>query len=161
LSDLKKKLHRSYDDYLAGIIQNAVAFIQHNRNNNNPFEFFQKRAERHKLHDYMPKEVFEAALAEIVENDSPDSITETERTKLLSAIDKKMSAIKEQLAEVSPPGDFELLQGEVSGDLFVQFHNYWAALQGTSKGEVGLEGRILRDSPEREIKAFYRIGLDK
>ena len=67
LSDLKKSLAASYDKYYSEIIQNAVAFIEHNRNNRDIFQHFQKRAERHRLHDYMPFEVFEAALAELAE----------------------------------------------------------------------------------------------
>lgn len=154
-------MHRSYDDYLAGIIQNAVAFIQHNRNNPDIFQHFQKRAERFRLHNFLPFEVFEAALAELAENDDPNSIAETERKKLLSAIEKKMAELKAELAKISPPGDFDIGGGEIHGDIFVQFHSYWAGLQGSSRGEVGLEGRILRDSSEREMRAYYKLGLDK
>jgi hypothetical protein len=161
LLDLKKKLKSSYDKYNSEIIQNATAYIQHNRNSQDIFQHFQKRAERYRLHDIAPFSIFEAAFEQLAADDDPSAITALERKKLLTAIEKKMAAIKEQLAEVSPPGDFDLVQGEVNGDIFVQFYTYWSSLQGSSRGEVGLEGGVLRDAAENEIKIFYRLALDK
>ena len=161
LADLNKNLRAGYDQYLGEVIQNARKFIDHNRNNSNPFQHFQNRAERYRLHNFIPFSIFEQALELLSADDDPTAITEVQRTKELTKLEKKMEAVKEELAAVSPPGDFEFQQADVNADIFVQFFDSWHNLQTCCVSEVGLTGRSLRHSPEPEMRAYYKLGLGK
>jgi hypothetical protein len=143
------------------IIQNACKFIEHSRNKANPFEFFQRRAERYRLHNFIPFSVFEQALELLSQADDSTAITDAERGKELRKLEKAMTGIKKQLAEVSPLGDFDLIKGEVNGDKAKNFIDYWSNLQFWTRGEVGLRGLALRYSPEPEMRAYYKLDLNK
>jgi hypothetical protein len=90
-----------------------------------------------------------------------DAISDSERKKRLTEIDKQREALKAELSECSPAEDFEFHNGSVSGDRVQRLIEYWTEVQRWTSDEVNPRGLSLDYSSEEERRAYFRLKLNE
>jgi len=159
-ADLMGNLEKAYAAYRSQIVGNAKKFLEKSRGNPDALLNLYRFCHLYKLDSFVPFEIFEEAAKQLSESQS-NGITDAARSAALSKIEKEKERVKEELAAVSPPGDFSMNNGQIDADLIGEFFDFWASLQRSTKGEVGPQGISLKFCSELEQRTYYRLKLNE
>ena len=91
----------------------------------------------------------------------PDAMSEKQREKAISKLEKKIADSIEKLLRVSPPEFFEMKNGKVVRDLRSDFVHYWRQRQQKCNAPIGPTGIMLAMCPRTEQAAYQRLDIHK
>jgi hypothetical protein len=143
-----------YDAFTQRNAEALARLLRRNLNAPDPLAKVERKLETARL-DYIPWEVFERALAI---NEAIEGISDKDRAKRVSAIEKQITNIVEQRAAIMPPEAFDNNQyGRLC--IFDVFVDAWRVLQRGTIDPVAPNGKTLSLSTPEEKNAWEALQL--
>jgi hypothetical protein len=145
-----------YDAFAQRNAEALARLLKRNMNAIDPLGRIENKLRDARL-DFIPWEVFERALAI---NENIDGISDRDRSKKVSALEKKIANIQEQRAAVMPPEAFDDNYGHYGRvNIMEVYVDFWRQIQASTCDPVAPNGKTLELSTPEEKNAWEALRL--
>ena len=156
-ADQVKILKKAYSDHCEKIVQQLVALMSsHGADTFNRLLHMQNNP----CNSFIDQNLFEVALEQLPP-DPPDAMSEDQKRKKNSSIEKKMSELKSEIKSCSPQQYFMLRNGNIMCDSRIEFVRFWRDKQAWITKPCNPRGFDLELCPDSEKWAYEKLGIAK
>ena len=154
----RERFKAGHDAYLQRNAEAWTKIFLKSLNAPDPLFRIEKKLDSGRL-DWLPWEVVERSL-DIIDGYGIEGISDKDRSKKVSSIEKQIASIKEQRASILPPEAFDRHfqhGGEIC--IFDCYVDAWRQLQAATADPVAPDGKALSLSPADEKAAYEALQL--
>lgn len=160
--DLIKQVEEQYQEYKKQRVDFiAREFILQGRKGRlasvNPFNHMKFERDSVGFFPYVTLE----EVREAIDTLPDEGITNQEKGNQMEAVESRLSEIRIEMDELSPPVYFHLVDGRVTDDIRESFFRHWLSIQGKVCAPCGPQGIILDKSSFEEKQAWEKLGIGR